>query len=1350
MSQPADLTDSGIVMAEQSSHDVVNQTLSGGEPSPSDVPASTKDKISAGGDVGETQHTTATTQTTTETNDPQRQPEPSASDSSLAKNRTENDSERPSTEKDISKQGPGPVATRALEMNGVASVSDAGEDTASQGGSESDASRTDGKRVGSKKPTTFKPVSFAKFSVPKAPGALATAKPSDKAPSSLTTPLGGPLQSSRPRLVAKTTSSLRDSLSKSGTGAGKAGAGGPDPNQVWNKNRPVQPTPPKHLTDEELKQQYGIHMTSRIQEDGGGTEAKWADIDDDEDDWAPETIEWTDGTKTSLTTHAEAVHAPGQDTQTANEGKVDSPAPEQAPAIKEVTKIVTKPTTTIGPNPTVLRLGANAERQAKSATILSKGPNDKGSLSSTSPAPPSKSPWAPLPPVEKVSPVMPPVQVQPPGRAPVREHQVSEPPTGIVHPKEIAADDFNRSWKDTHSGTTRELYNSRSGRYEPVPERKAPWRAEQQGFRPSSLLQRPTPGEQAGPAEPSPAFQAHRSSGQDAAHWTRRRTSSNVSGGSGSFGRRMSIGRPDGPQRTFEARRGSQVNGIIDPSLQNKELVHPKDASMHEASSARHPPGPTWPPRAAAGPPDSVADAPRAASQSSVPPAPEAQDGTAQAPQEDPVAMQERIMKEKRLEARQRRLEQEEKEEAAKRERIRQKLEALGPPPEKPKAKNKESLEGDKAEAKASLTVTQAAQSPPKPPVPEPTGEPKQYGMMKVHHPDAVKKLVAANEKERAAERSAPTVNARRPASPARDPKLEATTGPQEPSDFRQSRLPEKLAESTIEEPSSQWKSNISTSSSYSPWSSNTKLGAASSSIANPWKPLSNDKTLGNGIFDQALGGFPSRDISLRGPLGLDQPPISSGPQPFSAPSRPQQESTSISPLPSTDVRHAQYDSMTPVVRPGPIGPPSVHQSHWQQEPRVTGTTAWNNFHAVAAKREAEENEKLLNEMNTMRDSQPLHVTFNETWRQVRTGDQSGQRQVVGIHRPTDTSSSISNHLPGFDHPVATLPFADTHARPLSSVPVRSSRFFPQATEQYKRAAFEEDEHFRSPSPPPPEELSSHPVYMSDSTRPLVHLPAPKPIVKLPPKIVAPPPPPTFASMVAAPPRVPAQAQPVSTATSWQEKINCLFGKKTVHEKKNALAVTSASKEPLDVQLHIAAVSVSLPHLAENMTQVGDGIASAKQVEETEEIFEDREAGSLPVVRVPNAAPPAAWHAAPAPSQSRLRFKSLKPMQIHSIEPYILGLGDRDSSGNFRVSIRFPGTIAAKTVTLPKKAGSQNPRQRGPSTFKPRKNTKAREGPGNSNTKKTATTQQNGGSASSPRHQPRNTAWAPRTISASH
>lgn len=56
-------------------------------------------------------------------------------------------------------------------------------------------------------------------------------------PQSSTTPLGTPPQSSRPRLVAKSTSGLRDSLSKSGGNATKPGGGGPDPSQVWNRNR---------------------------------------------------------------------------------------------------------------------------------------------------------------------------------------------------------------------------------------------------------------------------------------------------------------------------------------------------------------------------------------------------------------------------------------------------------------------------------------------------------------------------------------------------------------------------------------------------------------------------------------------------------------------------------------------------------------------------------------------------------------------------------------------------------------------------------------------------------------------------------------------------------------------------------------------------------------------------------------------------------------------------------------------------------------------------------------------------------------------------------------------------------
>lgn len=221
-------------------------------------------------------------------------------------------------------------------------------------------------------------------------------------------------------------------------------------------------------------------MTSRIQEDAGATEGKWADIEDDEDDWAPETIEWTDGTKTNLN-NAEPPQQPGPEVKPPSEPKESLPRVEQPSSLKETARPIPKPTTSVGPNPTVLRLGANAEKQARSASISSKGINDKSGSSSTSPAPPpSKSPWAPLPPVERVSPVVPPVQPQPPSRIPNREPPVTDgpgglatggfPPSSFSQPREIAADDFNRAWKDSQTGAPRELYNSRSGRYEPVSE----------------------------------------------------------------------------------------------------------------------------------------------------------------------------------------------------------------------------------------------------------------------------------------------------------------------------------------------------------------------------------------------------------------------------------------------------------------------------------------------------------------------------------------------------------------------------------------------------------------------------------------------------------------------------------------------------------------------------------------------------------------------------------------------------------------------------------------------------------------------------------------------------------------
>lgn len=57
------------------------------------------------------------------------------------------------------------------------------------------------------------------------------------ASTSSTTLSSAPPQSSRPRLVAKTTSGLRDSAAKAAASGAKTGGTAPDPSQVWNKNR---------------------------------------------------------------------------------------------------------------------------------------------------------------------------------------------------------------------------------------------------------------------------------------------------------------------------------------------------------------------------------------------------------------------------------------------------------------------------------------------------------------------------------------------------------------------------------------------------------------------------------------------------------------------------------------------------------------------------------------------------------------------------------------------------------------------------------------------------------------------------------------------------------------------------------------------------------------------------------------------------------------------------------------------------------------------------------------------------------------------------------------------------------
>ena len=203
------LADSGIVMAEQNNHDVVNQTRPGGDLSPSDVPASTSSNQDIRGDVdGVNSIARNGPQTTT-----QEQPGLPGSQNPTMRSEERFDSETVSLTKtygyepllkerqENSKSGTisqGSAIDGKNQTNGVTVTSESGYDSGSQfnigegsGGSDTDTSRTDlkattdgmhhSRKNSAKKPTTFKPVSFAKFSITKGPGSTQSVKPtSDK------------------------------------------------------------------------------------------------------------------------------------------------------------------------------------------------------------------------------------------------------------------------------------------------------------------------------------------------------------------------------------------------------------------------------------------------------------------------------------------------------------------------------------------------------------------------------------------------------------------------------------------------------------------------------------------------------------------------------------------------------------------------------------------------------------------------------------------------------------------------------------------------------------------------------------------------------------------------------------------------------------------------------------------------------------------------------------------------------------------------------------------------------------------------------------------------------------------
>ncbi|KAI9052965.1 hypothetical protein LZ554_003236 [Drepanopeziza brunnea f. sp. 'monogermtubi'] len=1171
-------------------------------------------------------------------------------------------------------------------------------DVSVSGGSDTEASKTEiSKSPGDdkghvrtassvKKVAAFKPVSVNKtFLAAKGSATAAPSKLGDKAAAGAS-PTQTPASASsalRPRLVAKSGSGLRDSAPRNTAAANGAKAGAaPDPSAVWNKNRPAPPVEPKRFTDEELKQRYGIHLATRLQSDEPGKQANWADIEDDDDDWAPETIEWTDGTKITLS-QAEDPPAP-----------VPEPAPAPAPAPKEI--FVAKPKSPqpaqASAPPPVKPSGFGSGR----AGLVLKGASEKPTLVAKPPGPPTpvKSPWASLPPVDKVAPV----SIEPQQQQHTNSRFNQRDPNGFngMPPppaKEIAADDFSRSWREG-SNTSRELYNSQSGRYEPVNDnRRGPMRNDARNdsrAHQPALLQRPPLHD--GAPEPSAAFQTHRASGHEG--YGRRRTSSNLSGGSGNLVRRMSRGHEmPPPHELSNVRRGSLAAVSDAPS--SPRNFSPSGQHPNQRGYPAHPQGQHW--QSSQQGQQSQSRAPPAESNSSpkptnlnTVPATSAVSGapaqTPAVPYEDPIEEQKKIMRATRELAIKRRQEEEAKEEAARKERIRIKLEAMGPPPESKKKKDaaKEELTTPKQ-----IQSQEAAAAPPVQSQEQASAATQNDAKVKPSSDSAQKHAVISPVEEKPV--ATHTSNQDMRSNGAHQGR---TMAPQTSQDGR---------------PSS-WQDNTAPSADrYQSWNA---APTPQSSSMNVWGPPTNDRTLGNGTFNPELSRVPDiHQSSHPGPIG----PPNRGNAQF-------QQGRGRDP----------YGS-----RPAPIGPPNRYQGQLSRQDlekkAAVARSGWGSLpqvlqhnESIEAKQHDLERAQKLKQIEQGILPEPVGPMIQETWRQVAINEDGSrgkiQTNITSVHDPQAWKSQEESTTRGgmFEDQEAARrqpidpvgnqsrfndgsqpPFNDawrTQANVNASPAVRGSRFFPNNRDVRLEEQYALYDIPSSPSPPPPT-MAGHPAYDGDIAHPHVSLPRPAPVVKLPPAPVmapiGPPPKPVSFAQVVQAPAVPVinhnagyqsrqnahgyqdirrQEQP--TAGGWQDRISNLLGRKNSPPKSHALAVDSSSKNALELPKQQVGATVSLPSVGLGDLAFDNGAVESKPA--AEECFEEQEMGSLPIVKVPHLAPPSAWNLAPSPSKSFPR--KFQVSQVLTAEP--LHFGQHIVNNIANLVIKLPGQDDPKSVTI--------------------------------------------------------------------
>ena len=881
------------------------------------------------------------------------------------------------------------------------------------------------------------------------------------------------------------------------------------------------------------------------------------------------------------------------------------------------------------PAPTGVRTGGLPSGKG----LIFRGAPERPTLVAKPPAPPTpvKSPWAQLPPVDKAPPVAAdmqqhtansrmPYQQAPPQHYHQHQHRdvYGGPPRGSTPPphhyKEIAADDFSRSgFRDGHQHMNRELFNSQSGRLEPVGDRRGSFRNDNMHYRqpPSTVLQRPAHSMDQQP-EPSSAFQTHRSSGQEGPYG-RRRNSSNVSGGSGSFMQRM--GRPHEqhvPTELLNARRPSMTGRSDSPASPNFSPSVPQ----------------TWQPRGSpntsfAGPHSGVQPpnaAQHALNQQGVPspipvPAQAVPLGSANAPLVnaiDDVELQKRIMRERSEAAKKRRVEEEEREEAAKRERIRLKLEAMGPAPERKSAKK------EAAKEEASTTTAGAPSTPAQ----------------------SYAKLNASGEERTPPEKLRKALPRNAPAHG--DISATGAAGSESERHGQQAQH---------EQQQQPWQGSASPQTErIASW------GSSNQSMRNVWGSP-NNRSLGNGTFISDLGRVSDPYAQKGGPGPIGPPPAPIGPPKIAA-------------LAATAVP-SQGPAASP---PAAAAPANVTRSAWANAVKASDESllVQQKAHRAEQQREAESRGLTLND---------IRPTIKDTWMPTRLGDDGS--------RIEDKANQSVVHRAGTTVAVSTTPTPPIHpqqARPSRFFPAREARAddspatgSPVAPNSSSVPSNGIHDRPGSPSPPPPD-MDGHPAFDGDASHPLVSLPRPQIVVRLPPKNNA-------SAGIEPLYSHHAQTRPSAAPSNaedghWQAKFDSLLklgspaksswaaARPDVHSRHPA-DVTSPATSPTSLYTTSKGPAARYVQPAPKEPVMTRPMA--------EECFERQEMGSLPPIHLPNKAPELAWTPAPAPKSVPRRFQ-IAAMTSSDHETVIQDL----FSPLHSVNIHLPGMAGSgKIVTLP-------------------------------------------------------------------